>query len=331
MKKRFLLPIMLSALCLGGCFIEIEDANKEDEQTPVYVVDTTVVDKHYTNYDLNKTGGRLVLELQRYMFDKHTKWISYGQVNSYYSKGSTRNSIEAIADGSPVNEWYYTGKELKGTGGSNREHVWACANSSGLWTHTKPAAGSFSAHYVDNSSYIGGGSDLYHVRLCEANVNTARGNSRFVSFDDPEWSEYKNSVLEYGENNGKYNIKLYNYQTTSTGGIEYANQAEPDDHFKGDVARLILYVWIHYTERDITPEGSVKSGSYTFEYSDMTGSLSLSDIMGYDSEARCLEVIKSWCKIDPPSSVEKLRNDTVQKIQGNRNPFVDYPNLVDQL
>ncbi len=53
--------------------------------------------------------------------------------------------------------------------------------------------------------------------------------------------------------------------------------------------------------------------------------------MGYDSEERCLEVLKAWNKLDAPSNVEKLRNETVQKIQGNRNPFVDHPELVDQL
>ena len=43
------------------------------------------------------------------------------------------------------------------------------------------------------------------------------------------------------------------------------------------------------------------------------------------------EILKAWNKIDPPSEVEKLRNDTVEKIQGNRNPFVDYPKLVNNL
>ena len=332
MKKRFIFPFIISALCLSGCFIEIEDNNtdQKEEETPTVVVDPVVVDNYYKDYDLTKTGGRLVLELQRNCFDKHKVFIRYGQINSYYSTTTSHNSTEAIADGSKVNEWYYTGKRKAGTAGSNREHVWPCANSSGLWDHTAPVSG-FSPHYVDNSYYVGGGSDLYHVRLCEAKVNTARGNSRFVCFDDPEWKAYKDSVLEFGENEGLYTVKLYNYETTSSGGIQYAKQVEPDDHVKGDIARLLLYVWVHYCERDITPEGSIKSGSNEFKYSDMTGALSLTQVLGYDSEERCLEVLKAWNKLDAPSDVEKLRNDTVQKIQGNRNPFVDYPNLVDQL
>ena len=326
MKKRFIFPFIISALCLSGCFIEIEDNKTEKEEPiPEYVVDQDVVDKHYTNYDLTKSGGRLEQELQQYCFDKHTKWITYGQINSYYSTTTSHNSTEAIADGSKVNEWYYTGKQKAGTSGSNREHVWPCANSGGLWDHN---ADKTSPHYVDNSNYVGGGSDLYHVRLCNGTVNTARGNSRFVCFDDPEWSDVKSSTKEVGETDGKYTIRLYNFETTSSGGVQYAKQAEPADQMKGDVARLILYVYIHYLDRGITPEGQIKSG---YKYSDIVGGLSLTNIMGYSTDERCLEVLQAWNKLDPPSDVEKLRNDTIQKIQGNRNPFVDYPNLVDQL
>ena len=328
MKKRFLFPLFAILFSLSACdftFFSVEDAKTEEEEEEIeYVVDKVTVDNHYTDYDLTKSGGRLEQELQKYCFDKHTKWVGYGQINSYYSKTTTRNSTEAISDGSKINEWYYTGKHLSGTAGSNREHVWPCANSGGLWDHN---ASTTSPHYVDKSGYVGGGSDLYHVRLCEASVNKARGNSRFVSFDDPEWSEVKSSTLEYGESGGKYTLKLYNYEGSEKS-PEYAKQVEPDDHFKGDIARLILYVYIHYLDRGTCPDGEIKSG---YNYSDVLGALSLKSVMGYSTEERCLEVLQSWNKLDPPSNVEKLRNDTVQKIQGNRNPFVDYPELVDQL
>ena len=351
MKKRFLLPMLISALALSGCAVKIgnfvlfgivdnefllfatieENKPQEEEQEPPYDVDEKVVGSHYDGYDLTKTGGRLLLELQRYCFDKHTQWVTYGQMNTYFSKTSTRNSAEAIADGSSTNQYFYTGKEASGTG--TREHVWPCANSGSLWTHDNPGTGNFSAHYVDNSYYVGGGSDLYHVRTCNSKVNTARGNSKFVSFDDPEYAEKKSLTVTYGESGGKWEIRMLGASELSGGGYEYADRTEPDDHMKGDVARIVLYVYTHYMDRGITPEGGYKPINYsqTFMYSDMTGSLPLTQIMGYPTEERCLEVLKAWNKLDAPSTVEKLRNDTVQKIQGNRNPFVDYPNLVDQL
>lgn len=329
MKKRFIFPVLLAVLSLTACDFTLFSVEKNEGEKEVEV-DPATLEAYYQGCDLTKTGGRLLVELQKHSFEKHKVWIKYGQINSYYSTTTNRNSTEAIADGSKVNEWYYTGKQKAGTSGSNREHVWPCANSSGLWTHDKPTSGNFSPFYVDNSNYVGGGSDLYHVRLCESDVNTARGNSRFVSFDDPEYQDYKSSAVEVGENEGKYVIKVYG-ASESNGKWTFANKTEVDDHMKGDVARLVLYVWMHYTDRGVTPSGSVKSGTNTFNYSDMTGSLNLSSVMGYDDEERCLEVLKAWNKLDAPSNVEKLRNQTVQKIQGNRNPFVDHPELVDAL
>ena len=335
MKKRFLFPVFAALFCLTACDFTIFSIEKnepqQEEEEPAYEVDTEVVGSHYQGYDLTKTGGRLLLELQRYCFDKHTQWITYGQLNSYFSKTSNRNSAEAVSDGSNLNQYFYTGKEASGYG--TREHVWPCANSGSLWVHDNPGTGNFSAHYVDNSYYVGGGSDLFHVRTCNSKVNTARGNSKFCSFDDPEYADKKSLTVEYGENGGKWNITMLGASELSGGGYEYADRTEPDDHMKGDIARIVLYVYTHYMDRGVTPDGGFKpkNYSYTFQYSEMTGSLPLTQIMGYGTEERCLEVLKAWNKLDAPSTVEKLRNDTVQKIQGNRNPFVDYPNLVDQL
>lgn len=325
MKKRFLFPALLAVLSLTACDFTIFSV--EDNSEKEVVEDPVVVDNFYKNYDLTKTGGRLIQELQKMCFEKHTKWVSYGQVNSYYSKTSTRNSVEAIEDGSAKNQYFYTGKEASGYG--TREHVWPCANSGALWTHDNPGTGNFSAHYVDNSSYVGGGSDLFHVRTCSSDVNTARGNSMFVDFDTPEYSGYE--TADVSENNGKWILKVYGANLTSAGKYEYANRSEPADEMKGDIARIVLYVYVHYMDRGLAPSGSYKSGKYEFSYADMCGSLELTQVMGYSTPERCAEILKAWNKLDPPSNVEKLRNITVQKIQGNRNPFVDYPDLVDQM
>ena len=53
--------------------------------------------------------------------------------------------------------------------------------------------------------------------------------------------------------------------------------------------------------------------------------------MGYSTNKKCQEVLKEWNELDPPSAVEKLRNNTVQKVQGNRNPFVDYPEIANYI
>lgn len=41
--------------------------------------------------------------------------------------------------------------------------------------------------------------------------------------------------------------------------------------------------------------------------------------------------LRRWNKMDPPDSFEQQRNDEIFKIQGTRNPFVDYPELAEEI
>lgn len=43
------------------------------------------------------------------------------------------------------------------------------------------------------------------------------------------------------------------------------------------------------------------------------------------------EMLQRWHLQDPPSEEERQRNDRIEKIQGNRNPYIDRPELADQL
>ena len=40
-----------------------------------------------------------------------------------------------------------------------------------------------------------------------------------------------------------------------------------------------------------------------------------------------MDMLLRWAKEDPVSQKEILRNEAVYKVQGNRNPYVDYPGL----
>ena len=316
MKTKFIkyvLPLIFSVGCLAGC----GDEGGESGTDPVNP-------EYYKNYDLTLEGIWLENELQTLCFDTHKVFVRYGQVNSYYSQTSTHDSVEAVPstintkDRTCKNEWFYTGKVASGVG--TREHVWPCANSDELWTH---GGGSGGTHDVDNSNYTGGGSDLYHVRTANSAVNTARGNSKFVDFED--FPAIAGQAEPVTEKNGKYELLCQGFKTSSTGKIEYSQKVEVDDHMKGDVARILCYVYVHYGERGNAPKSTDKTKDY------MLGNLSFTNILGYDSVSDCAQKLIEWNELDPVSDVEKHRNNAVQKIQGNRNPFVDYPNLVKQM
>ena len=82
---------------------------------------------------------------------------------------------------------------------------------------------------------------------------------------------------------------------------------EPLDSVKGDVARIIMYLWTTYT-------GWVGNKTYN--------SLNILSVMqSYDTLLR-------WHTLDQPDALEGHRNDYVQSSnQQNRNPFVDHPEL----
>ena len=80
---------------------------------------------------------------------------------------------------------------------------------------------------------------------------------------------------------------------------------EPADNVKGDVARIILYVHVRWD-------------------SDW-GATSVTKVF------QSVDVLLEWCALDPVDTWEMGRNEVVQSIQGNRNVFIDYPELAWQM
>ncbi|MCR5741877.1 MAG: endonuclease [Gammaproteobacteria bacterium] len=80
---------------------------------------------------------------------------------------------------------------------------------------------------------------------------------------------------------------------------------EPIDEVKGDIARICMYVSI----------------MYYMEYSNVELSKVVSD--------KTLETILLWNKEDPVSEAEIQRNNYGYALQGNRNIFIDYPEIAD--
>lgn len=103
--------------------------------------------------------------------------------------------------------------------------------------------------------------------------------------------------------------------TSLSGGCERKNGVfEPSDEYKGDTARIIMYCYVHY---------SSEIQGYDHEY---VGNLKLSNQISKDYKNLLIE----WNELDPVSEVEKNRNEYVYDLQGNRNPFIDCPDLMER-
>ncbi|RYZ68573.1 MAG: nuclease [Proteobacteria bacterium] len=73
---------------------------------------------------------------------------------------------------------------------------------------------------------------------------------------------------------------------------------EPPDAHKGNVARALFYFSVRY---------NIKIDPIEENF------------------------LKAWNKADPVDQEESGRNEAIMKIQGNRNPFVDFPELADSI
>lgn len=52
---------------------------------------------------------------------------------------------------------------------------------------------------------------------------------------------------------------------------------------------------------------------------------------GVTLDPQLILTLKRWNRADPPSKQEKLRNDRIESLQGQRNPYIDNPSLADTI
>lgn len=89
---------------------------------------------------------------------------------------------------------------------------------------------------------------------------------------------------------------------------------EPADEYKGDFARAYLYIFTVYDN------ANWKTDQAMYIY-DTVATL----------EPWAVEMLCRWAANDPVDSKEIKRNEEIYKIQKNRNPFIDYPELIDHI
>ncbi len=153
-------------------------------------------------------------------------------------------------------------------------------------------------------SWLGSGpmvSDLFNVYPTDARINNLRSN-------------YPYGVV--GTNNGfskdpqHHGLGKLGPSTASVGTVY-----EPDDQYKGDFARSFFYMAARYRNNILNSGNGSKM--YTSNPTNLT-SYSLSFLL-------------EWHRNDPVSQKEIDRNQAVYGIQHNRNPFIDYPELVEYI
>ena len=207
--------------------------------------------------------------------------------HAYWTTYSALNNYFKSSDPHPNGnvKCFYSGNS---TSSYNREHVWP-----------QSLSGKSSSEKLYGEDH--GGSDLHHLRPTISSYNSSRGNSPFGTFFGP-----------------KEGIKKVSY---SGGGQFYysSKMFEPADSMKGDVARIIMYMYVHYSDA---------TGGNTQSY---YGTMTLQKVMGPYTEAEATKLLRKWNADDPVSQEEINRNNYVYGVQHNRNPFIDHPKYADKI
>lgn len=254
---------------------------------PVYAEAAT--DDYYASITATE-GTQLLGQLHDLITTTHTKYTSYNdckdpEIIKKTDPGSNSSSVMEFYSQADISSTWGSGA----AGTWNREHVWCQSLSNNLWGES------------------GGGSDLHHIRPVESSLNSSRGNDKFGAAENGSAVYYKDK----------------NKNPVAIGGYSSGSTFEPLDQVKGDVARIVMYVYTHYNT--YSNVGGTTNGS-----GGKFGTLNFSNIM-VGSEDEAIETLLEWNELDPVDEIERTRNDAVCEIQGNRNPFVDNESYADAI
>jgi endonuclease I/chitodextrinase len=240
---------------------------------------------YYNGLDLNLTGVSLKNILATKIINTHTNSLSYspGIWNaSMATDVNPANSSEVLLiygweDGSDGNSNNDRERSINATCGGG--------SCTGLWNREHVFANSLANPDLDDSGTSGPPyADAHNLRPCDSPTNSSRGNKLFAT----------GSGNSGAVTNGWY----------------------PGDEWKGDVARMIMYMYLRYGDQCKPTFVGVGSNSATPD--DM------------------IDLFLQWNVDDPVSDFERQRNTYHENTsntyaQGNRNPFIDNPRLATRI
>lgn len=230
---------------------------------------------YYSSIDFSQQGDALKTQLSNLIIETHITDIPYT------SSSTDTWDILRISDlENPNSENVLLVYGFDDNGGTSitdrtRNAFDTCHSSSciGLWNREHIFAKSL-ANPSLITSVTGSGTDVHNLRAVDSQKNSQRSNRLFI-----DGSGEDSKIV-----NGDY---FY-----------------PGDEWKGDVARIIMYMYLRYPSQCQAIDSA-------------TGSVN------YSPNGDMPDVFLEWNEEDPVSALELTRNDVISSYQGNRNPFID--------
>ncbi|MFN5921929.1 MAG: endonuclease [Bacteroidota bacterium] len=146
-------------------------------------------------------------------------------------------------------------------------------------------------------------SDVHHLMASDGKVNGERGNFPYGNVTTVAYTSLYGGKRGTGTTNSGYTGTVF----------------EPIDEYKGDVARAQLYMATRYENLIASWQGNGNADEV----------LAGNSFPAYDSWY--INLLISWNNLDPVSDKEIKRNNAIYSLQGNRNPYIDSPQLVQRI
>ena len=255
-------------------------------------------EQYYNDVDLTLAGAALKDALAAKIIATHTTTLEYtsGGPDVW---DATKATDENVANTSEVILYYgwEDGSDQDITNDISRSKSLQ-DNGSGtdfVWNreHVFPKS---LANPILDTSIPGPATDAHHLRAADRGRNSARNNRK------------------YGRGSGNSNYSSLDFHE----GLDGPNTAAwyPGDDWKGDAARMIMYMYMRYGA--VCLPTAVGVGSKEFTEDDM------------------IDLFLQWNVEDPVSDIEIARNEYHENTsnyaaQGNRNPFIDNPYLATRI
>ena len=146
--------------------------------------------------------------------------------------------------------------------------------------------------------------DIHHIFASDGYVNSKRSNYPYGEVATSTYVSDNGSKLGTGSTALGYTGTVF----------------EPIDEFKGDLARAYFYMATRYQDVISTWESNSDNADAVLDGS-----------ADYVFEDWVITMLKEWNELDEVSQEELDRNEAAYEFQGNRNPFVDHPEYIDQI
>ena len=244
---------------------------------------------YYNGFNWTLTGMSLKNALTTKVISTHTNFLTYAEAENalrYTDLDPTdvTNTNLLLLYGFSNNICTYVSETDFGTSADDNDHRRRNKNADSgdqncAWNREHTYARALGTPNIETNE---ADADVHHVRASDVARNGMRDNDRFF---DGSGNSFESGILWY-----------------------------PGDEWKGDVARMMMYMYLRYGSQCL-PTGVAQIGIPTAA-----------------NDSNMVQLFLEWNAEDPVSQYEDNRNTYLGNTsnayaQGNRNPFIDNPYL----